>query len=95
MKIVFDKKPQFSKVWLAACIIISLVFTASSYLLAMLDKAPLAELASEIIQTLWGASGTSFVGYAIQNCVRAYTSSRFGLPGEYDETEEENGDIHE
>ena len=84
MKIIIEKKPrkkrQFSKCWLAACIVISLIFTAASYILAAYDKNPVAELSAAVIEALWGASGTSFVGYALQNCVRAFTSSKFGLP---------------
>ena len=102
-------KPQFSKVWLAVCIAVSLIFTAASYLLAVFDKEALSGLTSELIRTLWGASGTSFVGYIIQNSVRAYTSSKYGIPeqdgGEdipeepaeeaENAAEEENGDIYE
>ena len=88
MRIVFEprKKRQFSKVWLVACIVISLIFTATSYILAAFDKNPVSDLSAVIVETLWGASGTSFVGYALQNCVRAYTSAKFGLP-----KEEKNG----
>lgn len=84
MRIILDrpkKKRQFSKCWLAVCIVISVLFTAASYVLAAFDKNPVSELSAVVIETLWGASGTSFVGYALQNCVRAYTSSKFGLPG--------------
>ena len=84
MKIVFEKrrKRQFSKCWLAACIVISLMFTAASYVLAAFDKNPVSELSIAVIDAMWGTSGVSFVGYAVQNCVRAYTSSKFGLPKE-------------
>ncbi len=83
MRIVFDKKKkQFSKCWLAACIVISLTFTAASYVLAAFDKNPVSELSIAVIDAMWGTSGVSFVGYAVQNCVRAYTSSKFGLPKE-------------
>ena len=83
MRIVFDKKKkQFSKRWLAACIVISLTFTAVSYVLAAFDKNPVSELSIAVIDAMWGTSGVSFVGYAVQNCVRAYTSSKFGLPKE-------------
>ena len=37
-----------------------------------------------IIEILWGTSGISFVGYVLQNSVRAYTSSKFGLPQDND-----------
>ena len=96
MKITIDrgKTPQFSKIWLGVCITVSLIFTAASYVLAALDKDPLSGLSAELIGALWGTSGTSFVSYVLQNCVRAYTSSKFGLPEDSD-TEEENGDIHE
>lgn len=96
MKIVFEKrkKPQFSKVWLAVCIVISAVCTSASFLLSANGMDPLSDITLELLRTLWGASGTSFLGYAAQNCVRAYTASKYGLP-EDSITEEENGDIHE
>lgn len=81
------KKAEFSKKWLAACIIFSVGFTAASYILAAFDKNPVENLSATVIETLWGASGISFVGYALQNSVRAYTSSKFGLPTEAKETE--------
>lgn len=90
MRIIFDRprrKRQFSKCWLVACIIISLTFTAASYVLAAFDKNPVSELSIAIIDAMWGTSGVSFVGYAVQNCVRAYTSSKFGLPKESDKDE--------
>ena len=81
------KKTEFSKKWLAACIIFSVGFTAASYVLAAFDKNPIETLSASIVETLWGASGVSFVGYALQNSVRAYTSSKFGIPTEAQETE--------
>ena len=83
MRIIFDKprkKRQFSKCWHVACIVVSIIYTTASYVLAAFDKNPVSELSAAIIETLWGASGTSFVGYALQNCVRAYTASKFGIP---------------
>ncbi len=74
------KKTEFSKKWLIGCIAFSAFFTAASYVLAIFDKQPLETLASTIIQTLWGASEVSFASYAVQNCVRSYTASRFGIP---------------
>ncbi len=66
--------------WLITCIVVSIIYTAASYILAAFDKQPLETLSAAIIETLWGASGISFVGYALQNSVRAYTSSKFGIP---------------
>ena len=74
------KKVEFSKMWLIGCLIFSTVFTAASYVLSVFDKQPLETLASTIIQTLWGASEVSFASYAVQNCVRAVTSSKYGYP---------------
>ena len=81
------KKTQFSKCWLVACIIISLIFTTASYVLAAFDKNPVSELSIAIIEAMWGTSGVSFVGYAIQNCVRAYTASKFGIVKEDDKND--------
>ena len=75
------KKREFSQKWLIGCIVFSAFFTAASYVLSIFDKQPLETLASTIIQTLWGASEVSFASYAVQNSVRAYTASRYGLPG--------------
>ena len=83
MKIVFDKprkNRQFSKCWLVACIVVSIIYTTASYVLAAFDKNPVSELSIAIIDAMWGTSGVSFVGYAVQNCVRAYTASKFGIP---------------
>ena len=82
MRIILEnkKKPQFSKCWLAACIVISLIFTAASYILAAFDKNPVSDLSIAVIDAMWGTSGVSFVGYAVQNCVRAFTESKFGIP---------------
>lgn len=81
------KKIEFSKKWLAACIAVSIFYTAMSYILAWFDKNTLETLSIEIVEVLWGTSGISFVGYALQNSVRAYTASKFGIP---DDTTKEN-----
>ena len=70
------KKMEFSKKWLIAVIAISCVFTAASYILAWFDKNPVSEISVAVIQTLWGTSGVSFVSYAVQNSVRAFTSTK-------------------
>ena len=82
---------EFSKKWLIACIVISLFYTSLSYIFGWFDKNTLETLSIEIIQTLWGTSGISFVGYALQNCVRSYTASKFGLPNETDKDNVEGG----
>lgn len=89
------KKTEFSKKWLVACIIFSAVFTAASYILAAFDKNPVEALSASILETLWGASGISFVGYALQNSVRAYTSSKFGIPAEEKEKERDPPNLEE
>ena len=76
------KKMEFSKKWLIGCIIISLIFTTLSYILAFLDKNTVETLSIEIINTLWGTSAISFIFYCGQNGVRAYTGSRWGVPKE-------------
>lgn len=69
--------------------IISIIFSLLSYILAFFDKNTVESLSATIIETLWGTSGISFVGYVLQNSVRAYTSSKFGLP----QNNSEDGDI--
>ena len=87
------KKMEFSKKWLIGCIIISIVYTTFSYVLAWFDKNAVETLTVEIIETLWGTSGISFVSYALQNCVRSFTASKYGIPMEdIKEEESENYD---
>lgn len=86
-------KMEFSKKWLCACVIISIMYTTFSYVLAWFDKNAVETLTVEIIETLWGASGISFVAYALQNSVRAFTASKYGIPIEdIKEEESENND---
>lgn len=87
------KKIEFSKKWLIACVVISLFYTSLSYLYGWFDKNTLETLSVEIIEILWGTSGISFVGYILQNSVRAFTSSKFGLPNEtkHDNDDTESG----
>ena len=92
-----QKKPstkmEFSKKWLIGCIIISIVYTTFSYILAWFDKNTVETLTVEIIETLWGTSGISFVSYALQNCVRSFTASKYGIPiDDIKEEESENND---
>lgn len=88
-----QKKPsakvEFSKKWLIGCIIVSIVYTTFSYILAWFDKNTVETLTVEIIETLWGASSISFAGYVLQNCVRSFTASKYGIPME-DIKEEES-----
>ena len=92
-----QKKPstkmEFSKKWLIGCIIISIVYTTFSYVLAWFDKNAVETLTVEIIETLWGASGVSFVAYALQNSVRAFTASKYGIP--IDDIKEEESENYE
>ena len=85
-----NNKPQFSKCWLVCCAVISLIFTTISYVLSAVDKNPVSELSIALLDTLWGTSGVSFIGYVIQNCVRAFTASKFGIPDEKGENQNGN-----
>lgn len=80
----YKKKPkmEFSKKWLIGCVVISLIYTTLSYILAFCGKDTVEALSIEILQTLWGTSAVSFVFYCGQNSVRAYTGSRWGIPQE-------------
>lgn len=86
------KKIEFSKKWLIACVVISLFYTTLSYVLAWFDKNTVEGLSTTIIDTLWGTSGISFIGYILQNCMRAYTSSKFGLPNDDKSKDGDNSD---
>lgn len=59
-------KMEFSKKWLIGCIIISIVYTTFSYVLAWFDKNAVENLSATILEILWGTSGISFVGYTLQ-----------------------------
>lgn len=83
------QKIEFSKKWLISSIVISIFYTSLSYLFAWFDKNTVEALSIQIIETLWGTTGISFVGYALQNCCRAYTASKFGIPKENQNTETE------
>ena len=73
-------KIEFSKKWLIACVVVSIFYTSLSYLFAWFDKNALESLSISINEMLWGTSGVSFIGYVLQNCCRAYTASKFGIP---------------
>ena len=81
------RKTEFSKKWLIACITASIAYTAASYVLAAFDKQPLESLSATIVETLWGASGVSFIGYALQNSARAFAFRKLGA-----EEQEDNND---
>ena len=83
------QKIEFSKKWLISSIVISIFYTSLSYLFAWFDKNTVEALSIQIIETLWGTTGVSFCGYALQNCCRAYTASKFGIPQEKHNTESE------
>lgn len=95
-KISVERKPkkrrknkvEFSKKWLIVCISASVIYTAASYVLAAFDKQPLEALSAAIIETLWGASGVSFVGYALQNSARAFAFRKLDIEKEKEEQEE-------
>lgn len=74
------KKIEFSKKWLISCVVISIFYTTLSYVFAWFDKNTVEALSAQIIEILWSTSGISFAGYALQNCCRAYTASKFGIP---------------
>ena len=91
-----QKKPsakmEFSKKWLIACIVISLFYTSLSYFFGWFEKNTLEALSVEILQLLWGSSSIAFVGYALQNCVRAFTASKYGLPQDNNSEDGDNSD---
>ena len=93
MKMKKKQKVEFSKKWLIACVVISLFYTSLSYLFGWFDKNTLETLSVEIIEVLWGTSSISFAGYVLQNCVRSFTASKYGIPIEdIKEEESENND---
>lgn len=92
MKNKKKRKPmEFSKKWLIACMVISFFYTSLSYIFGWFEKNTLENLSVEILQLLWGSSGISFVGYILQNSVRAFTASKFGIPMQ-EQDNSEDGD---
>lgn len=71
------KKMEFSKKWLIGCIIFSVLFTCTSYILSAFDKNPVESLSAQIVQSVWAMDGICFVGYNIQNCVRAHSLNKY------------------
>ncbi len=73
-----EKKPkEFSKKWLTGCILVSIIFTSFSYGLALFDKNPVENLSISINQILWTNNAVSFMGYTIQNFMRAYSKNKY------------------
>ena len=89
-----QKKPkmEFSKKWLIACIVISLFYTSLSYIFGWFEKNTLEALSIEILQLHWGSSSIAFVGYVLQNSVRAFTASKYGLPQDNNSNGGDNSD---
>lgn len=86
-----SKKMEFSKKWLIGCISVSILFTSFSYVLALMDKNPVQELSIAINQLLWGTSGISFIGYTIQNFMRAYSKNKYLTTQEVQQNVEQQG----
>lgn len=70
-------KMEFSKKWLIGCIVFSVLFTCASYILSAFDKNPVESLSAQIVQSVWAMDGICFVGYNIQNCVRAHSLNKY------------------
>ena len=70
-------KTEFSKKWLTGCILVSIIFTSFSYGLALFDKNPVENLSISINQILWTNNAVSFMGYTIQNFMRAYSKNKY------------------
>lgn len=86
------KRMEFSKKWLIACIVISLFYTTLSYVFGWFEKNTLETLSIEILQLLWGSSSIAFIGYVLQNSVRAFTASKYGLPQDNNSEGGDNSD---
>lgn len=72
-----EKKPEFSKRWLVVIVMVSTIFTATSYILSWMDKNPVENLSIAIVQIMWAVDGVCFVGYNVQNSIRAYSRNKF------------------
>lgn len=83
---------EFSKKWLITCIVVSFFYTTLSYIFGWFEKNTLETLSIEILQLLWGSSSVAFLGYVLQNSVRAYTASKFGIPSQDSSKGSDNSD---
>lgn len=86
------QKMEFSKKWLITCIVVSFFYTTLSYIFGWFEKNTLETLSIEILQLLWGSSSVAFLGYVLQNSVRAYTASKFGIPSQDNPKGSDNSD---
>lgn len=84
------KKPQFSKVWLCISLGVSIFYTSLTYLFAWFGKETVSDVTIALNELLWGNNAVAFSGYAIQNCVRAFTASKYGIDTE--KKEEKNNE---
>lgn len=85
------EKMEFSKKWLIILSLIASVFTTISYSLSFFNKNPVENLSIELVRIIWGVNGAGFIGYNLQNCVRAWSSNKFtnnlNIINEKEETE--------
>lgn len=79
------KKIEFSKMWLICCSVITFVFCLLSYLWALIGVDTVSDLSIALVQTLLTVDGASFIGYTIQNSVRAYSADKYGYKEETEE----------
>ena len=71
------KKTEFSKIVIICFFVASLVYTALSYILAFCGLNTVEGLSQTIVQTMWGVSGISFICYAGQNGIRAWSKNKW------------------
>lgn len=76
------KKIEFSKLWLICCSSITFLFCALSYIWALIGVDTVSDLSIALVQTLLTVDGISFIGYTIQNSVRAYSADKYGYKEE-------------
>lgn len=79
------KSPQFSKVWLSISLGISIFYTSLTYFFAWFGKDTVSDVTIAINELLWGNNAVAFIGYVGQNCVRAFTATKFGIETEKSE----------
>lgn len=71
------KKTEFSKIVIICFFAASLVYTAMSYILAFCGMNTVEGLSQTIVRTMWGVSGISFICYAGQNGIRAWSKNKW------------------
>lgn len=71
------KRIEYSKIIVTCFFLASIAFTGLSYVLAFLGLNTVEGLSQTIVRTSWSVSGISFLAYAGQNGIRAWSKNKW------------------